>query len=124
MRFKVLEGVHQSGNGKLHKKGDIVESATRLDKTFRGKFALVQGLDEEEGGASHPVSPFGNDVTVIVDPRAKQAGLIIYHRVGWYTVTDIDGNVLTEPKLRRDVLTPWIDEYLENVEAKSDTVEE
>lgn len=124
MRFKVLEGVHQSGDGKLHKKGDIVESATRLDKTFRGKFALVQGLDEEDGGASHPVSPYGNDVTVIADPRAKQAGLTIYHRAGWYTVTDIDGNVLTDPKLRREFLTQWIDEHLANVAAESDTVEE
>ena len=46
MRFRVLGGQHVDKDGKLYKRGDIVESYEDLDEKFERKFERLYGRDE------------------------------------------------------------------------------
>jgi len=63
-------------------------------------------LDEE--------SEYGEDVTDEF-PIAKDVELQVFVKKAWYTVVDPEnGNVESDPKLRKKAVNPFLEEYLED----------
>lgn len=55
MRFKVLGGKADIGDGKIYSKGEIVESDKELDNLFKNKFQRIGGKTQK--GMDHSDSP-------------------------------------------------------------------
>ncbi|HUS88040.1 MAG TPA: hypothetical protein VMW91_01510 [Desulfosporosinus sp.] len=135
MRFKVLVGTH-SEDGVEYTAGQTVESVSRLDKVFRGKFQSLDAIEDETGKEpglvfEAAVLKYGNDITMIIRDDALQAGLHIYHQAGRYRVVDCSiqpEKEITDEPIQRSEINDVVNTYLgiedEQPELETTTVEE
>lgn len=66
MKFRLMHGIHDQGDGRLYKRGDVVVSDQELDKRFG--YNRFQRLDDQAAVSSapsnEPVDDVFSDMTV------------------------------------------------------------
>jgi len=134
MKFRLKKncGSHVEG-GKIYKAGDIIETDNDLAAIFHGKdangnnrpgkFELIHDESLKDTGkedttrvrpdiAPPAANEYGKDVSSEF-PTADKVDVLVFEKSKWYTVVDkADGEVLSEKRLRRKDVEPFLEQYL------------